>query len=111
MAAATRAPEVDLYRDTPIRYLGYANELGESFRPLYPKLVAPSYAISFGYVALDTVDKVHCTTYRCACTWCRRLPRDHSRPAPFTDRAVRCVRVCVCGWCMVHMQPVLVSHL
>lgn len=58
MAAATRAPEVDLYRDTPIRYLGYANELGESFRPLYPKLVAPSYAISFGYVALDTVDKV-----------------------------------------------------
>ena len=69
MAAATRAPEVDLYRDTPIRYLGYANELGESFRPLYPKLVAPSYAISFGYVALDTVDKVLFRTlyydYRC----------------------------------------------
>ena len=62
--AATRAPEVDLYRDTPIRYLGYANELGESFRPLYPKLVAPSYAISFGYVALDTVDKVRaCTVF------------------------------------------------
>ena len=23
---------VDLYRDTPVRFLGYANEVGESFR-------------------------------------------------------------------------------
>ena len=24
--------EVDIYRDTPVRFLGYANEVGESFR-------------------------------------------------------------------------------
>jgi fission process protein 1 len=37
--------------------LGYANELGESFRPIFPKFVAPSYVVSFGYVLCDTVDK------------------------------------------------------
>ena len=25
---------VDIYRDTPVRYLGYANEVGEAFRAL-----------------------------------------------------------------------------
>jgi fission process protein 1 len=24
--------EVDLFRDTPVRYMGYANEVGEAFR-------------------------------------------------------------------------------
>lgn len=47
----------DIYRDSPLRYLGYANELGESFRPLLPRLVVPSYALSFAYVAADTYDK------------------------------------------------------
>lgn len=50
-------PDVDIYRDTPLRYLGYANELGESFRPIMPALVVPSYMLSFGYVLADTVDK------------------------------------------------------
>ena len=27
-------PEVDIYRDTPVRFLGYANEVGEAFRAL-----------------------------------------------------------------------------
>ena len=49
--------EVDLFRDTPVRYLGYANELGEAFRPLYPRFVVPSYLVSFGYVVADTYDK------------------------------------------------------
>jgi hypothetical protein len=26
--------EVDIYRDTPVRLLGYANEVGEAFRAL-----------------------------------------------------------------------------
>ena len=26
--------EVDIYRDTPVRFLGYANEVGEAFRAL-----------------------------------------------------------------------------
>ena len=31
---APAAPEVDIYRDTPLRYAGYANEVGEAFRAL-----------------------------------------------------------------------------
>ena len=30
----TEEKEVDIYRDTPVRLLGYANEVGEAFRAL-----------------------------------------------------------------------------
>ena len=46
-----------MYRDSLLRYLGYANEVGESFRPILPRLVVPSYVVSFGYVGMDTLDK------------------------------------------------------
>lgn len=50
--------EVDLYRDTPVRYCGYANEVGEAFAPLVPAWVVPaSYAVAITYVFADTVDK------------------------------------------------------
>ena len=49
--------EVDLYRDTNVRYLGYANEVGESFRFIFPTFVPGSYVIAFGYVFADTADK------------------------------------------------------
>ena len=49
--------EYDIFRDSPVRYLGYANEIGESFRPIFPKFVMPSYAVSFAYVGADTIDK------------------------------------------------------
>ncbi len=49
----------DLWRETPLRYLGYANELGESFRSIVPRFVKPSYGLAFGYVLCDTVDKVY----------------------------------------------------
>jgi mitochondrial fission process protein 1 len=49
--------EVDIWRDTYLRYLGYANEVGESFRPIFPKYVRPSYVIAFGYVGCDTLNK------------------------------------------------------
>ena len=52
-----KGDEVDLFRDTPVRYLGYANELGEAFRPILPKFLVPSYVVSFGYVFADTFDK------------------------------------------------------
>lgn len=51
--------EADVWRDSLVRYLGYANELGESFRPLAPRLVAPSYFVALAYVAGDTLDKAH----------------------------------------------------
>eukprot|EP00605_Chrysophyceae_sp_TOSAG23-4_P002091 GSChrysophyteH1.ASY1.ANO1.2314.1 assembled CDS len=51
------AGTVDIWRDSGLRYLGYANEIGEAFRPLLPKVVAPSYLIAFGYVIGDTYSK------------------------------------------------------
>ncbi|XP_055511817.1 mitochondrial fission process protein 1 [Leucoraja erinacea] len=49
---------VDIYRDTWVRFLGYANEVGESFRALVPVgVVWASYAISTAYVTADAVDK------------------------------------------------------
>lgn len=48
---------VDLYRDTPLRYMGYSNEVGEAFRPIVPRLVVPSYAVAIAYVLADTADK------------------------------------------------------
>ncbi|NXG59698.1 MTFP1 protein, partial [Hemiprocne comata] len=52
------AAERDLYRDTWVRYLGYANEVGESFRPLVPvSLVWASYGVATAYVTADAIDK------------------------------------------------------
>lgn len=39
----------DIFRDSLLRYAGYANEVGESFRYQYPRFVIPSYLVSFGY--------------------------------------------------------------
>ncbi|XP_037092177.1 mitochondrial fission process protein 1-like isoform X2 [Pollicipes pollicipes] len=50
--------EVDIYRDTPIRLLGYANELGEAFRVwVSPFWVKASYGVASAYVVADTYDK------------------------------------------------------
>eukprot|EP01138_Halocafeteria_seosinensis_P000602 gb/GECG01000617.1/.p1 GENE.gb/GECG01000617.1/~~gb/GECG01000617.1/.p1 ORF type:complete len:375 (+),score=37.00 gb/GECG01000617.1/:1-1125(+) len=47
----------DVFRETSLRYLGYANEVGECFRPLLPRLVVPSYLLSTAYVLGDTAHK------------------------------------------------------
>ncbi|CAG9126345.1 unnamed protein product [Plutella xylostella] len=50
--------ETDLFRDTKVRYLGYANEVGETIRSFVSKkVVRASYAVATGYVICDTVDK------------------------------------------------------
>eukprot|EP00096_Caligus_rogercresseyi_P003854 TRINITY_DN1761_c0_g1_i1.p2 TRINITY_DN1761_c0_g1~~TRINITY_DN1761_c0_g1_i1.p2 ORF type:complete len:165 (+),score=32.34 TRINITY_DN1761_c0_g1_i1:190-684(+) len=50
--------DVDIYRDTPVRLLGYANEVGEAFRALvHVRWVKLSYGISSAYVLADTFDK------------------------------------------------------
>ena len=39
--------EVDLFRDTPLRYMGYANEVGESFTAFLPVWGVPaSYGVA-----------------------------------------------------------------
>mmetsp|Transcript_5682 Transcript_5682/g.8358 ORF Transcript_5682/g.8358 Transcript_5682/m.8358 type:complete len:168 (-) Transcript_5682:2562-3065(-) len=43
----------NIFRDTPLRYMGYANEIGESFRYQFPKFVLPSYILAFGYCGMD----------------------------------------------------------
>eukprot|EP00951_Prasinocladus_malaysianus_P008573 scaffold62339_cov27-Prasinocladus_malaysianus.AAC.3 len=48
----------DPLRDGPLRYLGYANELGEAFAAFLPPGGVPlSYAVAIGYVLVDTADK------------------------------------------------------
>ena len=50
--------EVDLYRDTPLRYAGYSNEVGEAFEAFLPEWgVAASYGLAITYVLADTFDK------------------------------------------------------
>ena len=52
------AKEVDIYRDTPVRFLGYANEIGESFKPMVPRaFYFGSYAVACTYVAADAKHK------------------------------------------------------
>lgn len=50
--------EVDIYRDTLLRYAGYANEVGEAFAPIVAPIFVPaSYAVAITYVFADTIDK------------------------------------------------------
>lgn len=54
--------EYDPLRDGPLRYLGYANEVGEAFAAwLFNGGVPLSYAVAIGYVLFDTVDKYNKT--------------------------------------------------
>jgi len=49
---------VDIYRDSLLRYLGYANEVGEALRPLVPvEVVYFTYVAAISYILADTVDK------------------------------------------------------
>lgn len=50
----------DIFRDTPVRLLGYANELGEAFRSVVNvRWVWLSYGIASAYVVADTGYKVN----------------------------------------------------
>jgi len=54
-------PHVDIWRDTLLRYCGYANEVGESFRHVAPALYYPSYGVAIAYVLGDVQDKARKT--------------------------------------------------
>lgn len=44
----------DLYRDTNLRYVGYANEIGEALRPAIGRhLVTVTYALASAYILAD----------------------------------------------------------
>eukprot|EP00242_Pyramimonas_sp_CCMP2087_P007443 CAMPEP_0198211060 /NCGR_PEP_ID=MMETSP1445-20131203/22602_1 /TAXON_ID=36898 /ORGANISM="Pyramimonas sp., Strain CCMP2087" /LENGTH=198 /DNA_ID=CAMNT_0043885253 /DNA_START=241 /DNA_END=834 /DNA_ORIENTATION=- len=49
---------VDVFRDTPVRYFGYSNELGESFKAFISKgLYRSTYAVAIAYGLSDALDK------------------------------------------------------
>lgn len=55
---ATPYKAVDPYRETSLRYMGYANELGEAFTAYLPEWGLPaSYCVAASYVMFDTIDK------------------------------------------------------
>jgi len=48
----------DPYRETSIRYMGYANEVGEALEDYLPEWGLPaSYCVAATYVMFDTLDK------------------------------------------------------
>ena len=48
----------DPYRETSIRYMGYANEVGEALENYLPEWGVPaSYCVAATYVMFDTLDK------------------------------------------------------
>lgn len=54
--------ELDIFKDTSLRFLGYTNEVGEAFRSLIPRpLVNATYAIAAAYALSDSVHKGHAT--------------------------------------------------
>ena len=54
----THTKAVDPYRDTSLRYMGYANEVGEAFTAFIPEWGVPaSYCVAASYVMFDTIDK------------------------------------------------------
>src|SRR5210317_1914959 len=54
----TAYKNVDPYRETSLRYMGYANELGEAFTSYLPDWGLPaSYCVAAFYVMFDTIDK------------------------------------------------------
>mmetsp|Transcript_19050 Transcript_19050/g.26186 ORF Transcript_19050/g.26186 Transcript_19050/m.26186 type:complete len:164 (+) Transcript_19050:89-580(+) len=59
MKTTNSSNSTDLWRDTPIRFVGYANEVGEAFRSVYPKYLRLSYIVAFGYVGCDAADKIY----------------------------------------------------
>eukprot|EP00747_Dinoflagellata_sp_TGD_P172175 gnl/TRDRNA2_/TRDRNA2_208009_c0_seq1.p1 gnl/TRDRNA2_/TRDRNA2_208009_c0~~gnl/TRDRNA2_/TRDRNA2_208009_c0_seq1.p1 ORF type:complete len:267 (-),score=35.46 gnl/TRDRNA2_/TRDRNA2_208009_c0_seq1:24-824(-) len=56
--------EVDIYRDTLLRYAGYLNEVGEAFRPITSqKFVIASYVGAVTYVLAEAFDKSNKTEH------------------------------------------------
>ena len=58
-------PDYDIYRDSLLRYAGYANEVGEAFRAQFAPYtykgwngpVSLTYAVAITYCAADAADK------------------------------------------------------
>eukprot|EP00056_Hartaetosiga_gracilis_P008152 m.116674 g.116674 ORF g.116674 m.116674 type:complete len:198 (-) comp12861_c0_seq4:1134-1727(-) len=58
VVADGQAQPQDVFRDTPVRYFGYANELGEAFKALVPRAAYfASYGVAAVYVLGDASHK------------------------------------------------------
>ncbi|XP_022196380.1 mitochondrial fission process protein 1 [Nilaparvata lugens] len=60
------AKEIDIYRDTPLRLLGYANELAEALRPVIHRYVLRTgYGVATLYMFADVADKSYAKAESC----------------------------------------------
>lgn len=91
-APGAAAEAVDIYRDTPLRFLGYANECGEAFAAWLPAGGVPaSYAVAIAYVLADTLDKTRkawARTEREECTIEEALEKECQGEVPAALRLV-----------------------
>ena len=56
----TSEREYDIFKDSPVRYIGFSNEIGEALRKVIPlKYVAFSYVIEIIYFFSDALHKGH----------------------------------------------------
>eukprot|EP00035_Acanthoeca_spectabilis_P031755 m.15665 g.15665 ORF g.15665 m.15665 type:complete len:198 (-) comp4943_c1_seq1:410-1003(-) len=52
--------ETDIFRDTPVRYLGYTNELGEAFKVfIHRRVYFASYLVAGCYCVGDATSRAH----------------------------------------------------
>jgi fission process protein 1 len=77
----------DRLRQGPVRLLGYANEVGESFRPLWPRwAVGATYGIAGMYVTADAAWRAQkpppgtSQVVEAGDTVCHRIPSRHHLP-------------------------------
>ena len=70
--------DIDYWRNSSLRYLGYANEVGEAFRHQAPAAVKPSYGLALCYVCCDAVDKYTRATAQAAASSARAAGSDAS---------------------------------
>ena len=101
--------QFDWWRDSNVRYAGYANELGEAFRPLIPKsVVFGTYAVAIGYAGGDAIDKARVakskgfsdkkafSAFGIAALW--QLMASVTIPAFFVNKQVALTRQLLSSW-------------
>ena len=87
---------VDIYRDTPLRYMGYANEVGESFVAFLPVWGVPAtYGVAGTYARLESMRAREFTRIRLfrqkkekgsrGTPWCQPSPPDPRTETTQTD--------------------------
>lgn len=68
-----------------LKFLAYSNEVGESVRHTFPKLIVPAYCLSFGYIFADMYH--HCYLFYHDNGWSERTKYEIRNRAIFHSTA------------------------